>query len=90
MIPPRTATASESGAQVDQISLQDCPAVIQMANLWGAPAATAPEPPEEPSPLPQSELASAPCSVETGVSAAQQHNFLSPDQIQQFIATAVQ
>lgn len=38
MVSPYVATASDSGVQVDQLSLQDCPAVIQPADLWGSPA----------------------------------------------------
>ncbi|XP_034278399.1 uncharacterized protein LOC117668538 [Pantherophis guttatus] len=78
----RPPSGSDSAAQGDRLSLQDCPAVIETTDLWGSSAPTASVPPPESSPAQTAEEA-----VPAGI---QHHSFPSTEQIQQMIAAAVQ
>lgn len=87
--------AEPSGVQLDQVSLRDCPMVIQSDNLWGTAAPALPVVATEAAPAtamlpPPAGVTSILTPMGAGQGQDQAHNFLSPDQIQQMITTAIQ
>ncbi|XP_060549504.1 uncharacterized protein LOC132712369 [Pantherophis guttatus] len=94
-VSPQATSTAAPGVQVDQLSLQDCPAVIQPDALWGVAAVSDPVPATSsgmpPPALPVSSgSVSAPPPTVSDSGAAQKHDFISPQQIHRWIATAVQ
>lgn len=88
-------TTRPSVVQSNQVSLQGCPVIIQPDNLWSTAAAPTPLVVTEVAPATTMLLAPscvAPIQPPMGAGQGQEpaHTFLSPDQIQHIIATAVQ